>query len=119
MKHQRLGESLWNEWDGAHYDQKIDSDSCVLYTEGHVDIHDDIVKRALASAIQRFGMYDSLGQAYSVIDRDSTVAYQGHAGLIDGDRFLSTCDKSGFTYLGEEVQEVFPITWVEIEENDG
>lgn len=119
MKHARLGESLWNEWDGSHYEHQIDANSCVLYTEGHIEVHNDVVKRALASAIQRFGIYDSLGQAYSVIDRTNTQTSQGYAGYIDGDRFLSTCDKKGFTYYGEEVQEVFPITWVEIEENDG
>lgn len=117
MKHARLGESLWNEWDGAHYEKNLSSDSFVLFTEDHVDVEHETVKRALASALQRFGMFDSLGQAYSAIESRSTFVFKGYSGYVDGDNFLSKCDEIGFTYLGDEVENVLSTTWVEVEES--
>jgi hypothetical protein len=117
MKHARLGESLWNEWEGAHYEKKVSTHSYVLFTEYHVDVENETVKRALASALQRFGMFDSLGQSYSAIENRDTLISIGYSGYIDGDTYLSACDELGHTYLGDEVDSPLPTTWVEIREN--
>ena len=114
MKHSRTGESLWAEWDGSHYEPKLQEPSVTLYTVGHVDIHQDVVKRALASAIQRYGIYDSLGGSYAAVDSENTSVLCSYAGYVDGDRFLSLCEENGFTETGEEVDEPCPVTWVEI-----
>lgn len=111
MKDSRVGEALWSEWHGYLFDQKNES-TFVFFTIEHVDLSDEIVKRALASSVQRNGIADSLGQAFKVVE-DSTPVH-GYAGNIDEDTDLTVCDVDGETFYGEFVDEVFPVTWVEI-----
>ena len=111
MKESRAGESLWSEWQGYLFDQK-DEAAFVFFTIEHVNLADDVVKRALASAVQRSGAADSLGAAFRVVEAADGI--HGHAGAIDEDSDLTVCDIDGETFYGEFVDEVFPITWVEI-----
>lgn len=110
-KDSRIGESLWQEWTGEGYEPES-SLSLVFFTETHVDVEHEIVRRALASALQRDGSVSSLGQAFASLE-DATITH-GYAGEIEGSRDLTQCDEDGQTYEGECVDEVFPITWVEI-----
>lgn len=107
----RKGENLWNEWIGEGYSPMV-FHSVVYYTVGHVSIENDVVHRGLASAVQRDGLADGLGQAYKQI-HEATQNY-GWAGEIDGSYDLTVCDKNGETIYGDVVDEVLPITWVEV-----
>ena len=55
MKDSRIGEALWKEWTGNGYDT-IEKDSITFFTNSYIDITVDVVRRALASAIQRDGI---------------------------------------------------------------
>jgi hypothetical protein len=112
MKDSRIGETLWSQWLGnSHHAQET---SALIYvTEEHVDINVEVVRRALASAIQRDGIVDSLGQAFSLLD-GKTKNQHAFAGHIDGDPEPSLCDKDGLTMHGDSVEEVLSITLVDI-----
>lgn len=110
MQLSRKGESLWQEWDGEAL-EPVDPADIVFFTIEHVDLDHEVVRRALASLIQRSGIVDSLGDAYRVLGY--AVINHGYAGLID-ENILSLCDEKGETYLGELVALTLPITWVEV-----
>jgi hypothetical protein len=112
MDFNRRGEVLWQEWDGNGF-SATDATAVVFYTRGHIDIGIDIVLRALASAVQREGIVDSLGQAFKVIKPFTAVC--GYSGEIDGGLEIAVCDEFGETYYGDVVDEAFPTTWVEVE----
>jgi len=95
MKDSRKGETLWSEWFGIDYKRNIPN-SLIFYTEEHVYLDNEIVKRALASALQRDGTTDSLGGAFRLLDGVISV-HHGHAGY--------------------NAEGVIPITWVEIDVN--
>lgn len=107
----RKGESLWSEWTGEGYTRRV-YHSVVYYTVGHVSIDHEVVLRALASAVQRDGIADGLGQAYKQI-HENTQSF-GWAGEIDGSYEISVCADNGETEYGDIVDEVLPITWVEV-----
>lgn len=111
MKDSRKGESLWFEWDGDYFDMSSD-DSLVFYTHDHIDVEHELVKRALASTIQRDGIVHSLSQGFSLIDAASIS--HGYAGHVDGSHSLAVCDEDGLTYYGDTVDEIIPITYVEV-----
>jgi hypothetical protein len=111
VKDSRKGESLWFEWDGEGFDLSSD-ESLVFYTHEHVDVEHEVVKRALASTIQRDGIVHSLSQGFSLIDSGSIT--QGFAGHIGGSHDLAVCDETGLTYYGDTVDETMPITYVEV-----
>jgi hypothetical protein len=112
MKDSRVGESLWSEWSGRdhHPDNSL---ALVFYTEGHVELDVEVVKRALASTVQRDGHTDSLAQAFKALDGASVVIHT-YAGELDGDPELTKCDAYGMTIYEDTVDEVIPITLVEI-----
>lgn len=113
MKNDRPGEHLWEEWIGEYYDPTTDTE-IIYYTSGHVDVSHDIVKRALASALQRDGVAYSLADGYHKADV-SLVLY-GYSGQIeDEEEILHFCDEEGSTKYGEVVFEPLPTTWVEIQ----
>lgn len=107
----RIGESLWSEWSGDGFESSKD-DALIFYTSEHVDVEHEVVRRALASALQRDGSVTSLGQGYAAIE-NATVT-QGYAGEIDSSLDLTVCDETGETREGELVDEIVNITWVEI-----
>lgn len=110
-KDSRIGESLWQEWTGDGY-EPVNQDALVFFTETHVDVEHEIVRRALASALQRDGSVSSLGQAFAMLE-DATVIH-GHAGELEDSRDFTLCDEQGDTRDGECVDTVIAITWVEI-----
>lgn len=111
-KDSRIGESLWQEWTGDGYEPFHGNSAIVFFTETHVDVEHEVVRRALASALQRDGSVSSLGHAFAALE--SAIVTHGHAGEIEGSRDLTLCDEQGETREGECVDEVLAITWVEI-----
>jgi hypothetical protein len=111
MDYGRKGESLWSEWSGVGYQSQLPS-TIIYVTEAHVDISNDVVLRALASAVQRDGVADSLGDAFRIIKPFSTVV--GYSGDVNGVE-VSVCDENGETYYGDTVETIIPTTWVEVE----
>ncbi|NDF98569.1 MAG: hypothetical protein EB101_06535 [Chitinophagia bacterium] len=111
MKDSRIGELLWKEWTGDGFDPQL-NDSVVFFTDEHVDLENEIVRRALASALQRDGISISLGNGFQSLE-SSSITY-GYAGEVDGDIDLSVCDEAGETPYGDAVDTVIPITWVEV-----
>jgi hypothetical protein len=113
MKDSRKGESLWSEWEGYGYHYNFGDLSLVYYTEGHVDLDIEVVRKALASAIQRDGVVSSLAQAFQLINNGRIS--QGYAGPIDGDIYLTVCEDDGSTLDGDQVDKVIEITYVEVQ----
>ena len=111
MKNDRQGETLWHEWDGDGYDS-VNQNSVVYYTFGRVDTAHEVVRRALASAVQRDGVAESLSKAYMSID-DSTLFY-GHVGVVDGAPFESLCSDTGETFFGDLVEGMSEVTIIEV-----
>lgn len=111
MKDSRIGETLWSEWTGNDHVPSIAS-TVVFYTEEHVDIEHDLIRRALASTIQRDGHTDSLGQAFSTLE---TCSFEhGYVGVVDGDPEFTSCDINGMTIYEDTVEKVIPVTWVNV-----
>lgn len=110
MKDSRIGESLWEEWCGLGYDNAL-PDSNIFYTVDHVSLENDLVRKALASVVQRDGLFDSLADGFKAIE--DPVITHGWAGYIDIDPEISVCDETGVTDYGDEVDEIKEITWVE------
>jgi hypothetical protein len=111
MKDSRVGESLWEEWLGSGYLNFLEnSDTFIFYTKDHVSMENDLVRRALASAIQRDGITDSLSESFKKLE--GSEATFGWAGNSDFDLELMSCDELGYTDLGDSLTEVLPITWV-------
>lgn len=103
MKDSRIGESLWYLWDGVGYDEQL-INSIVYYTEEHVDVDHEVVRKALASAIQREGIVYSLSQGFQAIDA-GVVSYRWVKQLKE-DLYLET--------YNEEVPDSVPVTFVEV-----
>lgn len=110
MKDSRAGETLWYEWTGDDFESE--NDGTVFFTIGHVDIENEIVRRALASALQRDGTAVTLGDGFRSLD--TAVTTHGYAGMVDGAIDFSVCDESGETRDGDFVDEINVVTWVEI-----
>jgi hypothetical protein len=107
----RKGELLWKEWTGEGYEPFLE-DSVVFFTDEHVDLENELIRRALASALQRDGVSVSLGDGFKAID-SATISH-GHAGEVDEALDLTVCDDEGETREGDLVDEIFEITWVEV-----
>jgi hypothetical protein len=112
MNFDRKGELLWSEWDGEGYTVTLNH-GMLYVTEGHVSLDEPVVSRALASAVQREGVVDSIGQAHNLIENWSFVSW-GYAGVVDGDTVQTTCDELGETYYGDIAENVVPVTFVEV-----
>lgn len=110
MKDSRAGEALWKEWDGEGHN--TDSNSVIFFTEEHVDVEHDVVRRALASALQREGVVPGLGNAYQLLETSNTIKL--FAGVVDNDTVYTVCDKDGETYYGDNVDSIVEITIVEV-----
>lgn len=111
MKDSRVGELLWKEWTGSGY-EPLHEDTVTFFTEDHVDLENELIRRALASALQRDGVSVSLGSGFKYLD--SAVINYGYAGEVDGDTDFTACDEDGETREGEIVDHTLPITWVEV-----
>ena len=109
MKDSRIGESLWFLWD---IKESTDG-SLSFYTEEHVDIEHDVVRKALASALQREGISYSLGHSYSLIEA-AEVEY-GYSGISPlGNQPGWPCNEYGETEDGYVLDSVTPATWVKV-----
>ena len=111
MKDSRIGESLWYSWEGSGYVPGLD-DSIIYCTETHVDVEHEIVRKALASCIQRDGVVFSLSQGFQAID--SGIVFHGWAGSFQGEIYQEICDDTGKTLDGLQLSNVTPITIVEV-----
>lgn len=109
MKDSRVGETLWAEWDGDGFDQTHGVN--VYYTIDYVDLENDIVRRALASSIQRDGVADSLSEAFKLLE-NLTVSH-GYVGVIEDELSYIVCDEYGETFYGDYVEDIEKVTWVE------
>jgi hypothetical protein len=112
MADTRPGQSLWVQWTGEGYEPKSPSGH-IFYTAEHVDVENEIVRRALASAIQREGLVFSLGNGYGSIDTATVV--QGYCGYLPGDRDLTVCNEDRETPYGDLVDSLIFTTWVELQ----
>lgn len=108
MKDCRLGEALWSEWDGE--DPDLGSSKQIFYTTEHVDLENEIVRRALASSLQRDGSAVTLADGFRMIESSKTV--HAWAGAVDGEMTYTVCDKDGETREGDYVDEVVEVTLV-------
>jgi hypothetical protein len=111
MKDSRIGQSLWSIWEGSGYTANIHN-SIIYYTIDHVDVEHDLVKRALASSIQRDGIVFSLSQGFQAID--GAVVTQSWVGSLDGEIYLELCDEFGKTFDEVKLQDVTAVTIVEV-----
>jgi hypothetical protein len=107
----RPGESLWSEWFGEGYEVSR-LKPLIFFTEEHVDLSHDLIKRALASSVQRDGSVDSLSEAFHLVERGKITHL--YAGEIDGEVYLTICDENGETEYGDTVDQIIPITIVEL-----
>lgn len=108
MKDSRIGESLWFIWD-----QHTDSDSLMFYTEGHADLEHEVVRKALASTLQREGIALSLGQGFQMLDSAEVIL--GYSGMSPtGEDEAHPCDQFGETEDGYILDFVIPATWVKV-----
>lgn len=112
MKDVRLGESLWKEWEGNGYDPESGS-QLVYYTLEHVDTENEIVRRALASTLQRDGVADALSDGFRMIE--SCHFEFGWAGFIEQETEYTVCDEHAETEYGDYVDDPLPITWAELD----
>ena len=111
MKNDRPGDFLWEEWQGSGYDCLVDS-SVIYYTFDHIDLENDLVRRALASALQKDGVAISLGDGFSLIEK--ALPNHGWAGLLKDEQEYVVCNQEGETEYGEFVDSIIPTTWIEI-----
>lgn len=111
MRDVRHGEHLWVCWEGEGYFSDTHSD-IIYFTIGHVDIDNELVRRALASTLQRDGIADSLADGFKLLE--SSEGQQGHAGFIVGESEYVVCNEDGETEYGDQVVECLDATWIEI-----
>jgi hypothetical protein len=111
MKDSRVGQCLWSIWEGFGYSEEIPN-SITYYTEDHVDIEHEVVRKALASLIQREGLVYSLAQGFQAID--SGMVTQGWIGFYEEELYQEVCDEEGYTLQGAKLANVTPVTFVEV-----
>lgn len=114
MKDSRIGESLWSIWEGEGLPISLSDVEVIYFTHEHVDIENEVVKRALASSIQRDGISSSLGQSFRMIEQ--AIVTLGASGTFPGERVPNYCYEDGQTPDGELLNsvDVIPTTYVEV-----
>lgn len=106
MKDTRLGDDLWQEWDGSG----VEEERLTYYTKEHTSIENELVRRALASALQKDGVAVSLGEGYKMIETAKII--YGFAGYLAGEKELIFCDEGGETDHGDLIVNIVSITWI-------
>lgn len=117
MNDSRPGEALWFPWDGEEYEQQL-LDPYIYQTEGHVDLENEVVRKALASTLQRDGIAFSLGAAYGLVDQSvHTLTY---GGAVDGDHVRTVVNyETGLSiYSQEPTEDIIELTIVELPVGD-
>lgn len=112
MKDSRIGECLWSIWEGEGYESGF-ADSVTYYTQDHVDIDQEVVRKALASSIQRDGLAYSLYEAFQLIE--SGVVLLGWAGKEPEALYETSCDQFGESSSGTTLDDVVEVTFVEVQ----
>lgn len=102
---------MWYEWDGHGYNERLTS-TTIYFTFDHIDLEHDLVRRALASALQRDGVAVSLGDGFNMIDK--SVPVFGWCGVLEDELDFTVCDESGETEYGDIVGVALATTWIEI-----
>jgi hypothetical protein len=111
LKDNRAGESLWEEWIGEGF--YLQKDSNIIYvTYDEVDITNEIVRRALASCLQRDGVFDSLSDSFRSLE--TSIASQGYIGFVDEEKFPVVTNEIGETEDGDEAEFISQATWIEL-----
>lgn len=111
MKDSRIGQSLWSIWEGFGYEEQINN-SVVYYTEDHVDLDHEVVRKALASSIQRDGIVYSLSQGFQAIDAGAIS--HSWVGTYNEEPYQEICDEDGISTAGIRLIDVVPVTFVEV-----
>lgn len=106
MKDIRIGDDLWEEWQGLGFEEE----GTVYYTKDHTNIKNELVKKALASAVQKDGVAVSLGEAYKMLENSKAV--WGWAGYLEGEKELYLCGENEKTVYDDAVTDVIKITWI-------
>jgi hypothetical protein len=109
LKNDRIGEWLWEEWDGESYNT-FHEESIVYVTYDNVDLNEEIVRRALASCMQRDGVADSLSNSFEMIEKGSII--HGYVGFIEGEKTPYLTDEFGETVDGDQTDYISEATWV-------
>lgn len=109
MKNDRVGEWLWEEWDGDGYEPSSDLSYC---TFDNIDVSNPLVARALASCLQRDGVADSLSDGFRMVEAGRVI--HGHVGTLEDESSPTVCDENGETPFGDLVEKISEITWVEL-----
>ena len=102
---------LWEEWPSELHPGFV-----VFFTYGHPSLEHDVVRGALARALQTSGTVDGLGHAYKRLE--AVQPYYGWSGIPEDSTEMFACDESGETTSGEIVPDPRPTTWVEVPDND-
>lgn len=109
MKDPRLGEALWEEWEGEYYQKQSPSNN-VYYTIEHIDITNEVIRKALAYALQRDGVAASLAEGFRFLE-ESTSSHV-YIGQLD-DEYLVICSPDGVTKYGDKVENIKQATFIE------
>lgn len=115
MKDSRVGESLWQLWEGDGYTPAFPG-TVVYYTYDHVDLEHEIVRKALASSIQRDGISFSLAQSFQMIN--TAVVSEGWVGTFEDSEEEYICSEDGESYSGDQLYNIKAVTFVEVPEFD-
>lgn len=100
------------EWEGNNLPQE-NPESVVYYTHTWVDLDIEVVRRALASALQRSGSVEGLGDAFRSLETARIT--QGVAVHIGGDYEWSFSDLETVFEDASDVSDETAMTWVEID----
>jgi len=71
----------------------------------------EIVRRALASVLQRDGVVDSLGDGFKFLENRDIHA--GWAGILPEGNEYTYCDEDGGTQYGDYIESPEEFTWIE------
>ena len=115
MGNAQTGESLWLPWEGEDStSEKLEGE--LFYTLGHVDLDDETVRASLAVALQRTGVVDGLGRAFSALNDPGSLSHHWYMGHVGGEFTPAICNHDGVTIYDEEIDEDQPqaITLVEV-----
>lgn len=109
MKNDRVGDWLWEEWDGDGLDS---TSELVYFTNDWVDLSHDLVRRALASCLQRDGVADSLSDGFRMAE--SAAVTHAFAGFLQDEKVLTICNEDGETHLGDVVDYPALVSLIEL-----
>jgi hypothetical protein len=111
VKNDRVGDWLWEEWVGEGYEPSTRDEATVYCTTEWVDLNNDLIKRALASCLQRDGVVDSLSEGFKVAE--SAIIVKSYAGFLEEEKTMTICNESGETDLGDFVSSKLLVTLIE------